>query len=60
MINIDAARHGKDVQVTAPVYVSDTDPVTENKEVVEGELWFDTSSGGGVLRMRNINEWFEV
>ena len=59
-INIDVARHGKDVQVTAPVYISDTDPITENKEVMQGELWFDTSSGGGVLRMRNTDEWFEI
>ena len=59
-INIDVARHGKDVQVSSPVYISDTDPSTENKEVMTGELWFDTGSGGGVLRMRNTNEWFEI
>ena len=59
-INMVVASHGKDVQVTSPVYISDTDPFTENKQVMQGELWFDTSSGGGVLRMRNTNEWFEI
>ena len=59
-INMEVARHGKDVQVTSPVYISDTDPSSEGKQVMQGELWFDTGSNGGVLRMRNTNEWFEI
>tara|TARA_R100001509_G_scaffold162206_2_gene133252 strand:+ start:527 stop:1693 length:1167 start_codon:yes stop_codon:yes gene_type:complete len=59
-INMNVTLQGKDVDLTSGVYISDTDPTTEGVETVSGELWFDTSGGGGVLRMRNVNEWFEI
>ena len=59
-INMNVELQGKDVDLTSAVYISDTDPSSEGKEVVQGELWFDTGINGGVLRMRNTDEWFEI